>query len=235
MRTMTIMKGSILLGAFALLSIAATAASAQSAAAPAIKVGDRWVYNVTSGVGISPVTYQETREVTAVGAGGIKVKITGKNAAGADFTRVEDYAAPGSLRSGALCMDEVRRYPTPLQRVTFPIAPGQRSTKWVDVVSEPDGKKGQINYSVRTRSWEKVTVPAGTFDAIRVDVLMILDDSDAFRNGTNCNFTYWYSPAASGTVRERRSAQYTDVDPTMGWHPVLKASYELASFTPGKP
>lgn len=235
MKVPTIGRSSILLAACLVAGGTIAVAHAQSAPAPTMHVGDRWVYNVTSGVGLSTISYQETREVTAVGASGIKIKITGKTGAGADFSRVEDYAAPGSLRSGALCLDEVRRFPTPLQRATFPIAPGQRATKWVDAISEPDGKKGQINYSFHTRSWEKVTVPAGAFDAIRVDVLMILDDSDAFRNGTNCNFTYWYSPAVRGTVRERRSAQYTDVDPTMGWHPVLKASYELASFTPGKP
>jgi hypothetical protein len=38
------------------------------------------------------------------------------------------------------------------------------------VVNEPGGGKGQVNYSFRTRSWDKQTVPAGSFDAIRVDV-----------------------------------------------------------------
>jgi hypothetical protein len=218
------------------LAGAVTVANAQSAPGPAMKVGDRWVYNVKSGFGLATTTYQETREVTAVAGGGFKVTVTGKTENGADFTRVEDFSGPGTLRSGALCADEVYRYPTPLQRVAFPIAPGQRSHKWVDVVSVPAGAKGQINYSVNTRSWEKVTTPAGTFDAIRIDVLMTLDDSTPFRSGTNCNFTYWYSPAARGTVRERRSAQYVQIttDPQQSM-PVLNASYELASFTSGKP
>ena len=76
-------------------------------------------------------------------------------------------------------------------------------------------------------------MPAGPFDAIRVDVLMVLDDSTPFRNATNCNFTYWYSPAARGTVRERRTAQYTQLDQQAEYR-VLDAFYELASFTPGK-
>ena len=81
---------------------AVTAAQAQSAPAPAMKVGDRWVYNVKSGVGLATITYQETREVVAVSGRGGKVKVTGKTADGKDFTRVEEYAAPGVLRSGAL-------------------------------------------------------------------------------------------------------------------------------------
>ncbi len=224
----------IAVAAFALAAATASAVNAQSAPAPTPKVGDRWVYNVTSGVGISPITYQETREVTAVGGGGYKINVTGKTADGADFSRVEDYSGPGMLRAGTLCLNEMRRYPTPLSRVAFPITSGQRSSKWVNVVSE-SGAKGEINYSYSTRNWEKTTTPAGTFDAIRVDALITLDDSTPFRNATNCNFTYWYAPAVRGTVRESRSAQYTQSGGIWGVTPVLKASYELASFTPGKP
>ena len=209
------------------------AAHAQSAAAPTINVGDRWVYNVKSGIGLQTISYQETREVVSVGGGAGKIKITGKTADGKDFTRVEEYSGPGVLKSGALCFDEVYRFPKPLARVTFPVAPNQRSAKWVDVIAEPSGHKGQINYFFRTRSWEKQNMPAGAFDAIRVDVLMMLDDATPFRNSTNCNFTYWYSPAVRNTVRERRTAQFTQLDQQAEYR-VLDAFYELASFTPGK-
>jgi hypothetical protein len=228
-------RSSTLVAALALASATATVAQAQSAAAPAMKVGDRWVYNVKSGIGLKAITYQETREVTAVSGSAFKLKVTGKTAEGADFSRIEDYAGPGSLRSGALCLDEMRRYPTPLQRVLFPIAPGQRSSKWIDAVSDPGGTKGQINYSFHTRSWDKLTTPAGAFDAIRIDVLMALDDSGPFRSMTHCNFTYWYSPAVRGTVRERRTAQFAETNEQNLTIPVLNASYELATFTPGKP
>ena len=211
----------------------AGAADPQSAPQPTLKVGDRWVYNVTSGVGLTKTTYQETREVTSVDASGIKVKVTGKTADGKDFTRVDELASPGEVRYGAPCIDEAYRFQTPLQRVTFPIVPGQRSSKWVDVVSEPGGKKGQFNYYFNTHNWDKQTVPAGSFDTIRIDVLMMLDDATAFRVGTTCNFIYWYSPAVRNTVRERRTAFYTTaISPAQT--EVQNASYELASFTPGK-
>ena len=66
----------------------------------------------------SPITYQETREVTAVGGGGAKLKITGKTVDGKDFTRVDEYSGPGALQFGAPCADEAYRFPTPLQRVS---------------------------------------------------------------------------------------------------------------------
>ena len=210
-----------------------SAADPPSASRPTLLVGDRWVYNVTSGFGLTKTTYQETREVTTVDASGIKVKVIGKTVDGKDFTRVEDLPAAGELRSGALCIDQAYRFQTPLQRVVFPIVPGELSTKWVDVVSEPGGVKGQFNYYFHTLNWEKQTVPAGSFDAIPVDVTMMLDDATAFRHGTMCNFTYWYSPAVRGTVRERRTAMYNSAI-AAGDTRVLNASYELASFTPGK-
>ncbi len=235
MTTLPHTRSSIAFAAFVLACVTAPTVNAQSAPAPTMKVGDRWVYNVKSGFAMTAITYQETREVTSVSGVGFKLKVTGKTSAGTDFSRTDDYAGPGSLRSGTLCLDEVRRYPTPLQRVVFPITPGQRSSKWVDVVSDPGGEKGQVNYSFRTQRWDKQTTPAGAFDAIRIDVLMALDDSTPFRGATHCNFTYWYSPAVRGMVREKRSAQYAALQENDPMIPVLNAAYELASFTPGKP
>jgi hypothetical protein len=222
-----------LMAALVLSSALVSAADLPSAPRPTLLVGDRWVYNVTSGFGLTKMTYQETREVTTVDASGIKVKVTGKTVDGRDFTRVEDLPAAGELRSGAPCIDQAYRFPTPLQRVVWPIVPGERSAKWVDAVSEPSGVKGQFNYSFHTVNWDKQTVPAGSFDAIRVDVSMMLNDATAFRHGTQCNFTYWYSPAVRGTVRERRTAMYNGAI-AVGDTQVLNSSYELASFTPGK-
>jgi hypothetical protein len=191
------------------------------------------VYNVKSGIGLQMASYQETREVVSVSGNGAKVKITGKGADGKDFTRTEDYSTPGAIKSGALCYDEVYRFPTPLARITFPVAPNQRSSKWVESIAEPGGTKGQVNYFFRTRGWDKQNTPAGSFDAIRVDVLMTLDDATPFRGPTNCNLTYWYSPAVRNTVRERRAAMYMGLD-QQAENRVLDAFYELASFTPGK-
>ena len=38
--------------------MATTAANAQSAPAPKLNVGDKWVYNVKSGIGLSTITYR---------------------------------------------------------------------------------------------------------------------------------------------------------------------------------
>src|SRR5262245_25288122 len=91
------------MGLVLIVGACAVAAQAQTAPAPVVKVGDRWVYNVKSGIGLTIATYQETREVTAVSGKGATIRITGKTADGKDFTRVEEYSGPGLLKSGALC------------------------------------------------------------------------------------------------------------------------------------
>ena len=180
------------------------------------------------------ITYQETREVTAVGGAFIKLKVTGKTANDQDFTRVDEYAGPGALRFGAPCADEAYRFPTPLQRVAFPVAPGQqivevgrrdrgaRRQQGTDQLLLPHAELGQAD-----RAGRNVRRHPRRRD-------MVLDDSTPFRDATNCNFTYWYSPAVRATVREHRWAQYMQIGDIQAEMPVLNIYYELASFTPGK-
>ena len=73
-------------------SIAVFAFALAGALAPRGECADRCGTDIQSGrpLGLrrkirhrlADVTYQETREVTAVGSGGIKIKVTGKTAAG---------------------------------------------------------------------------------------------------------------------------------------------------------
>ena len=97
-KSVSIPLAAAMIAAFVLASaLPVSAADPPSAPRPTLLVGDRWVYNVTSGIGLTKTTYQETREVTTVDASGIKVKVTGKTVDGKDFTRVE------GLQSRASC------------------------------------------------------------------------------------------------------------------------------------
>src|SRR5215216_756413 len=70
----------ILLVGFALLVAGCAgfdygASSGPPVAAPAVKVGDRWVYRGREGFRV-PVLWEETHEVTRVDAAGITVRVT---------------------------------------------------------------------------------------------------------------------------------------------------------------
>ena len=56
----------------------------------------------------------------------------------------------------------------------------------------------------------KIQVPAGEFDAIRMRVIMRLDDETFWRWATECNYEIWWSPAVGASVREVKYAQFID-------------------------
>jgi len=231
-----------------LLSVAALAGAAgcasldspgeggPAAEAPAYRVGDRWVYRATDGF-YAPVQWEETREIVAITAEGAAVRVTQKGPA-VDNTRTERWAAPGRVLAGALFDEETRRFATPLKRYEFPLAPGKTWNQWVDNYNEATKKDGQINRYVRVGGWEKVTTPAGTYDAIRLRVLMRLDDDEFWRWPTECNYLIAYAPAVRGIVREEKEAQYREKGSPVDGIAAIRSQHavlELVSFTPGQP
>jgi hypothetical protein len=203
---------------------------------PAYRVGDRWVYRAVDGFR-APVRWEETREVTAIAADGITVRITQKGPT-VDNTRTEAWSAPGIVRVGALFDDETRRFAAPLKRYEYPLLPGKSWTQFVDNYNEATNKSGQINHYVRVGNWESIATPAGNFQALRMRVLTRLDDDEFWRTATECNYLVAYSPDVRGIVYEEKEAQYRDKGNATDAISVIRsqhATLELVSFTPGKP
>lgn len=211
------------------------AGSGPAADAPAYRVGDRWVYRAEDGFRVK-TPWEETHEVVAVGADGVTVRVTQKGPS-IDVARTEQWPAPGRLKTGALFNSETRRFGTPLILYEFPLAEGKAWNQWVDNYNEATRATGSINRYVRVRGWEKVTTPAGTFDAIAMHVIMRLDDEEFWRDPTTCSYVVWYAPAIRGAVRENRDAQYMEKGGDMDAKTVVRtlhAVLELVSFTPGR-
>jgi len=204
------------------------------AEAPAYRVGDRWVYRAADGF-YTPVRWEETREITAITAESTAVRVTQKGPT-VDSTRTELWAAPGLVHTGALFDDETRRFATLLKRYAFPLAPGKTWNQFVDNYNETTKKEGQINHYVRVGGWEKVTTPAGTYDAIRLRVLTRLDDDEFWRWPTESNYLIAYAPAVRGIVREDKEAQYREKGSPADGITAIRSQHavlELVSFTPG--
>jgi hypothetical protein len=210
-------------------------ASGPVAAAPSPAVGARWTYRGREGFRV-PVVWEETHEVTAVGATGITIRVTQKGPT-LDVVREEVLAAPGVVRAGALMDVETRRFTEPLIRYRFPLAPGEAWNQWVDNFNETTNKAGQINRYVRVGGWEKVSTPAGVFDAIRMRVMMRLDDEEFWRYPTTCNYLVWYAPAVGAPVREEKDAEYYERGEEMDGQGAVRAQHtllELMSYSPAR-
>lgn len=176
--------------------------------APTYHVGDRWVYQVEDGFRVK-YRWTETYEVTDVGPAGIAVRVR-QQGEGIDSVRTEQWDAPGQVRVGAICSNETRRFAMPLQRYNFPLRRGQVWNQWVDNINDTAKTEGAINRYVVVGDWQKVTTPAGTFDAIQLRVLMRLDDETFWRWPTTCAYRVWYAPDVRAIVREEREAGYVE-------------------------
>jgi hypothetical protein len=211
------------------------AQSAVVAPSPQYRVGDKWVYRVDQVFRNAP-DYDETHEVTGIDAGGITVRIVAQ-VGNINVDRIEKWPAPGLVAQGTLLDIETRRFAEPLVRWRFPLAGGASWNQWVDQVNETGGTRGRINRYVRVTGSNRVTTPAGTFDAVRMTVIMRLDDEDAFRHATVGSHIVWYAPAVRATVREERRAEYREKGSgrdAFANIPVQNELAELVSFTPGR-
>ena len=132
---------------------------------------------------------------------------------------------------------ETRRFAMPLERYRFPLAPGETWNQWVTNFNESLRREGRINRYVRVGGWEKVSTPAGEFDAIRMRVFMRLDDEEFWRYPTTCNYLIWYAPAVGAPVREEKEAEYRERGDEMDGQGAVRAQHtvlELVSYAPGR-
>lgn len=217
---------------------AGTSASAGGpvlASAPTYRVGDRWSYRIDQQFRASP-DYDETVEVTAIGADGITASVVAKGGP-IDVTRTERWTAPGLVAEGALMDVETRRFAEPMQRFRFPLASGERWNQWVEQVNLTQGTSGKINRYVSVGGVERVTTPAGAFDAVRMTVIMRLDDETPFRYATDASHIVWWAAAVRGVVREQRRAQYREKGSGRDASPYILSQndiVELVAFTAGR-
>lgn len=202
-----------------------------AAAAPDYRVGDRWVYRVEDGFR-NRITWEETHRVTAASPQGITLSVVAKGAT-VDDQRTETWSGPGVVLSGAVFDNETRRFDPPLERFRYPLAGGTRWHQRVRDLDYDSRPYAGIERTVNVGGYERITTPAGTFDAIRLQVYMRLDDETFWRWPTDCTYTLWYAPAVGMTVREEKYAYYSEKGGFNGGGRLetQRAVVELVSFT----
>lgn len=205
------------------------------AGAPVFSVGDTWVYAARDGFR-APLVWEERHEVTAVGQNGIVVRVRARGPA-INVERNERWIAPGVLASGAVYAFETKRFDPPVVRYQYPLVMGDSWSQRVRDVDLETGPYGPIQRYTTVGGYERITTPAGTFDTIRLRVLMRLDDETFWRTPTECSYLVWYAPALGVSVREEREGEYREKsdsrDPFAAVR-VQHAELTLVSFSRGR-
>ena len=176
-------------GVAALLALHAVMAMAQSGAPraelPTFKVGDRWKFEQTDRrTGIKESEHD--LQVTSVSPAQIE-----GNENGEKFSWSPDLTPSESA---------VSTFPEPPKLFSFPLEVGKKWDYKSSWVNKKNTGKGRQQMEVIVVGYEKVKVPAGEFDAYKIETKGFWNNDANRRNGS-MKVIRWYAPAARASVR----------------------------------
>lgn len=181
-----------------LVLVAAMSANAETHVAverPAVKVGDSWTYTAYDGWN-RKVLGTSVLKVTSVGD---VVEILSQSKAGTIIAITE--TPDTNTISRVPRKGNAVQYSTHSGRIVFPLDVGK---KWVVKSNFTIGetRRGSEELDATVVGWEKVTVPAGTFTALKITWTGYYRSSDGAQSGSGkVDVVLWYSPEVKRSVK----------------------------------
>ena len=169
-------------------------AAGEKVDAPQLRVGDRWKYE------------QKDRRT------GVKESETTRVVAAISTSLVEGAENNGTFKmtpelnpieSTTLIMTGEPKF------LAFPLEVGKKWDFKYNYASKTNESKGRVRQDVEIVAYEKVTVPAGSFDAFRIESKGFWNN-DATRASGRSKSVYWYAPAARTVVRTEYEDGYNN-------------------------
>jgi hypothetical protein len=176
-----------------------------SLSAPQAKVGDYWEYAVRDGWTALP-RGNYRYEVTSADANGTVVQLTHEGRILDTFV----YAPGWNPREAPLPNTQRFRYNPTFTAYEYPLAPGK---SWTTVVRSTDvvtGRTYNTHIKARVIGWERVSVPAGQFDALRIERAVFAGNMEGSRTQEEIEETEWYAPSVRHPVRKQSNSQHFD-------------------------
>jgi hypothetical protein len=163
--------------------------------APRLHDGDTWVYVQINGYNKLPERIlTDTLRRSPEG-----FVVERKSDRPGESVQTETISAPWR-EVGETTASVRRSFSAPLARIALPIAPGQ---SWQERSTITDAYGNHFVWRTwgHAVGWERVSTPAGEFNALRVERRMNLGDYDSSWSDTNVVETYWYAPEVKRWVR----------------------------------
>jgi hypothetical protein len=184
--------------------------------APVPAVGDSWTYQYTD-VWKGAKGNINRMEVASIDEAGVHMAIK--------------RAASGALISTQLFSPEMNpidrggmHFAPSFARFAFPLAPGKEWNSEVVGDTSKAGKQWRYQIKGRVLDWEKVRVPAGEFEALKIVVEAHYGAADTGAAGGQLTETVWFVPALNNYVK----LEYQDSDAQGRLY--SRDSWELMSF-----
>jgi hypothetical protein len=196
----------LLVGACAApLSKAPPAGIAPEVGAPQLRAGDTWRYAVRDAFTNLPRGEVEYR-VTRVEGDTATVEVRS-----GDLVSTELYTRSGNwLRRPATNMQEFSYSPA-YEAFAFPLAAG-KTWKSESVATDPaDGRSFPVRISATVLGWDRIRVPAGEFDALKVQRYVFLDYwRSKVRGQSVIREDEWYVPSLGKIAKRETTSRYLD-------------------------
>ncbi len=174
---------------------------------PTLRIGDRWRYvliNRYNNLAIGEVAVQVTA-VTPL----IRLSID----RGADKPLLEEiYTDPWSVLLETVYSGEPIRFNTPMPVVPQGASSGMNLKSETRYMTPSSGSEYGWIQRLSVQGWEKVTVPAGSFDALRVVRQIDFVHPDFFRSYSTRTDTCWYAPQVGRWVKRDWTGSYISPD-----------------------
>ncbi len=172
---------------------------------PQVKVGDTWRYAVRDGFTSLPREPVEYR-VTDLQGDTMTVEVRTR-----DQVSTELYTRSGNwLRRPATNM-QVFTYSPAYEALAFPLVPG-KTWKSRSIATDPaDGRSFPVMLSATVLGWERIRVPAGEFDALKVRRHVFLDYWRSKVKGQSIiEENEWYAPTLGKIAKREATSRYVD-------------------------
>jgi hypothetical protein len=172
--------------------------------AEALKAGDKWVYKRASGG-----EYEVS--VTDVVAGEYVTEVS--SLPGVKLYRDQNWTV--TRIEGKLERGDPRNF-VGWRWLDVPMGPGKKFSY------KTDSSFGPVDVDAVVGKWEKVTVPAGTFDALRIEGCWRNRD----KSWAPCGQLRWYSPEVGTFIKQ--------LSPRQSFGQMADFDFELVRFTRGR-
>lgn len=201
--------------------------------------GDTYLYRLVNGYNKEDLA-QIRYEVAKVEGGSVTLAVTPDKADGG-VARTDVYTREGNwLRHPVENHGQAIEYvfATAYPAFVFPLDPGKSWSVRVPASVAASGERRSVRVDGRVMGAERIRVPAGEFDTVKIRRLVFPDDERFTLSETQITEFDWYAPALGRPVRTERRSEWLDTsqcgeddgcDFRGGWY-----VYELVEAKPAK-
>jgi hypothetical protein len=195
----------VLCAACAPMPVGTPVDSTQAAAVPAVTVGESWTYSVRDGFTALDRGTERYR-VQQVSAGNITVA---RERSGSEVEDVQVYDSQWNWLKRPATNLQSFDYSPAYQAFDFPLAPGKQWDARLFATDPRDGRRFPVRVEGKVIGWERIKVPAGEFDALKIVRVVYVDYWElSVRGSSRIIEQEWYAPAVKQSVRRETTSRY---------------------------